>query len=148
MTLLAGASICLHSLWRKASREIGIDKSEDILVFTCVGKTSFAKLGEWTARSYDAVKAIESLPGVRAAAASTQSPLVSYPGFPFEIPALPTEAGPTGNFLQVMPGYFDTYGIRVDKGRSFEERDRPGGELVAMVNEELVRRYLPGTNPL
>ncbi len=148
MTLLGGAFFCLHSLWRKTSREIGIDKPENILVFTCAGKTNFAKLGEWTAKSYNAVAAIEALPGVLAAAASDQSPLVSYPGMPIEIPYLPADARPTGNFLQVTPGYFETYGIRVNRGRGFDARDRQGAEPVAMVNEEFVRRYLAGTNPI
>ncbi len=147
MTLLAGASLCVHSLWRKASRGIGIDKPENILVFTCGGLLKFAQAGQWTVESRNAVAAIESLPGVRAAAASDQPPLVSYPNMPLEVTGLPADARPTGNSLQITGRYFETYGIRVTKGRSFDDRDRAGAELVAMVNEEFVRRYLSGRDP-
>jgi putative ABC transport system permease protein len=48
----------------------------------------------------------------------------------------------------VTPGYFDTYGIRVVQGRAFNEQDSASTARVAMVNENFVRRYLPGVDPL
>jgi predicted permease len=48
----------------------------------------------------------------------------------------------------VTPGYYGTYGIRVVRGRSFTEQDSVTSAPVAMVNENFVRRYLPGVDPL
>jgi len=48
----------------------------------------------------------------------------------------------------VTPEYFQTYGIHVVRGRSFTEQDSANGARVAMVNENFVRRYLPGVDPL
>jgi predicted permease len=48
----------------------------------------------------------------------------------------------------VTPGYFDTFGIRVVRGRSFTEQDTAENVRVAMVNEDFVHRYLPGVDPL
>ena len=46
------------------------------------------------------------------------------------------------------PGWFETMGIRVLNGRDFNDRDRVGSPLVAIVNEAFARRYLPGQQPI
>ena len=48
----------------------------------------------------------------------------------------------------VTPDYFKTFGIRLINGRSFTEQDNAASVKVAMVNEEFVRKYLKGTDPL
>jgi predicted permease len=46
------------------------------------------------------------------------------------------------------PGWFDTMGIPLRRGRDFSERDRVGSPPVAIVNEAFVRRYLSGQQPI
>jgi predicted permease len=46
------------------------------------------------------------------------------------------------------PGWFGTMGIALLSGRDFNDRDRVGSPLVAIVNEAFVRRYLPGQPPI
>jgi len=46
----------------------------------------------------------------------------------------------------VGPGFFSTLNIRVSGGREFTTLDKPGNPLVAIVNEEFVRRYYNGAN--
>ncbi len=48
----------------------------------------------------------------------------------------------------VGPDYFATMGIPVLKGREFRLADRGGAPVVAIVNEEFVRRYLAGVDPV
>src|SRR5262249_32793070 len=55
---------------------------------------------------------------------------------------------PDAGFQMVTPGYFETFGIRVIRGRSFTDQDDAASVRVAMVNEEFVRRYLPNVDPL
>ncbi|HZQ54011.1 MAG TPA: FtsX-like permease family protein [Bryobacteraceae bacterium] len=56
------------------------------------------------------------------------------------------------NLNAVMPGFFQTMGIRIIAGRNFDERDigLPGerDSRSAIVNEAFVKRYLGGRNPL
>jgi predicted permease len=56
------------------------------------------------------------------------------------------------NLNGVTPGFFQTMGIKIIAGRSFDERDiRAAGEQgwrSAIVNEAFVKRYLRGRNPL
>ena len=52
-------------------------------------------------------------------------------------------------FINVVDaGFFGSFDIAVQQGRLFDATDRTESALVAVVNRELVERYLPGTNPL
>jgi len=46
------------------------------------------------------------------------------------------------------PGWFETMGIPLRRGRDFETGDRVGSGPVVIVNETFVRRYLQGERPL
>jgi putative ABC transport system permease protein len=51
-------------------------------------------------------------------------------------------------YRTVTPGYFDTLGIPLAKGRDFSAADRIGGARVAAVNETLARRYWPNESAI
>src|SRR5262249_42523262 len=48
----------------------------------------------------------------------------------------------------VTPGYFQTLGIPLRKGRDLTERDTPVSERVIVVSESFAQRFFPGENPL
>jgi putative ABC transport system permease protein len=48
----------------------------------------------------------------------------------------------------VTPDYFRIFGIRIVRGRAFDEHDTAGATRVAVVDETFVRRYLKGLDPL
>ena len=48
----------------------------------------------------------------------------------------------------VSPGFFDVLNIPLKDGRVFDDRDRENSQPVAIVNEDLARKYFPNTNPL
>ncbi len=48
----------------------------------------------------------------------------------------------------VTPGYFRAMGIHVVRGREFTEHDDATARRVILVNEALVRRYLPDEDPI
>lgn len=86
-------------------------------------------------------------PGVTAAAASSETPLLPYEMMMgFRLPPGPgrpqmTVARAQGRF--VSPNYFAAMGMRVLHGRAFAASDSPNSEMVVIVNETFVRRYLP-----
>ena len=51
-------------------------------------------------------------------------------------------------YNQVGPGYFETMGISLVKGRSITSRDTAAQPAVAVVNETMARRYWPGRDPI
>ncbi len=49
---------------------------------------------------------------------------------------------------RVSPRYFDTVGTPLVRGRAFDERDRRGSPLVAVVTESLARKFFGDTDPI
>jgi len=62
-------------------------------------------------------------------------------------PAAPDEE-PGASYDSVSAGYFRALRIPMIAGREFDERDNPAGPKVAIINETLARKYMPGRNPL
>jgi putative ABC transport system permease protein len=48
----------------------------------------------------------------------------------------------------IDPGFLAVLGVPLMRGRNFDDRDRIGGEPVALINEALAREYFPGRNAL
>jgi putative ABC transport system permease protein len=88
------------------------------------------------------------LPGVRAAALVDQLPLAgSVWGIAARVQGQFedfTRTLPMIEHMQIVtPGYFATMGIRVKRGRGFDDRDRAGSPPVAIVSESVARRFWP-----
>jgi predicted permease len=66
--------------------------------------------------------------------------------FPLVVEGRQDDAGrsaPHADYNVISPGFFDTVGTPVDRGRAFRADDREGSPPVAIVNRELARRYWP-----
>jgi predicted permease len=48
----------------------------------------------------------------------------------------------------VTPGYYQLFGVQIVKGRTFTDQDVVGGQPVALVNENFVKRFLGSADPL
>lgn len=153
LTLLAAAGLAMHSFWNVTRVDLGIRKDHILTFFLPVPERRFTQAGEIGPYYQQILEQIHAVPSVLNAAAATGGPLqrtapgsmyFSVSGRPVGDPSL----RPSAPFQMVTPGYFETYGIRLVNGRSFTEQDSASGARVAMVNENFVRRYLPGVDPL
>jgi putative ABC transport system permease protein len=104
---------------------------------------------------HDLLARVSKLPGVdRATAVSAlpMSPLGVQFDLPFTVDGLSASAPserPRARYRAVMPAYFETMGIALRRGRSFDAFDgRENGPKVAIVNESVVRRYFGAVDPL
>jgi putative ABC transport system permease protein len=113
--------------------------------------TRYAEIPLQTEFRRQVLARLNSLPGV-AAAMVTDIPLSgNYVGHSFIIdgrPPLPVGAEPETQTLSVMGDYFGVMQIPIRAGRSFTAMDREGQPLVAVVNEEIVKKFFPYENPL
>ena len=50
---------------------------------------------------------------------------------------------PSTQLLGSSPGYFESMGISIIRGRDFDESDRPPAPATVVVNESLARRHWP-----
>lgn len=97
------------------------------------------------------VDRLGSLPGIEAAAFSDGIPLTIYTsetGTDIRIEGrdVPVRVDYAGN--SVGPGYFRAMGIDIVRGREFASTDRKGAPPVVIINEEFVRRYFEGRDPI
>src|SRR4051794_26643460 len=99
-----------------------------------------------------AEREVSAIPGVKSASFGGSLPLDGWDiGQGFAIagdPPVEPSHMPSAHYQIVGAGYFRTLGIDVLRGRPFDEHDTGGAQPVCIVNEEFVRRYLHGREPI
>ena len=100
----------------------------------------------------EALRRIRTLAGVEQAAVVSSLPLAggtsNYTIAIEGAPTPPPEREPIAGFMVTSTGYFETLGIPLRKGRTFDEHDGPGTDPVVVVSESLALRHWPGQNPV
>jgi putative ABC transport system permease protein len=152
LTLLAGAGLAIRSFWNLAKVDLGV-RTDHILTFSLPVTDGRLVQPEQMVAFYDELLTrIKAAPGVSAVAASTGLPVAgTRGGIQFWIagaPAVDRDSRSGAAFQAVTPGYYQTFGIQIVKGREFTREDSAGGVQVAVVNENFVRHYLPRGDPL
>jgi putative ABC transport system permease protein len=152
LTLLAGGGLALRSFWNLTRVDLGVRTEHVLTFFLPVPSSRFSEPGRVAPYYRQLLGRIDAVPGVERAAVATGVPTRgAYFGMPFTIvgaPPVDPSARPGAGFQMVTPGFFDTFGIRVIKGRKFTEQDAENDAHVAMVNENLANRYFPNVDPL
>jgi putative ABC transport system permease protein len=153
LSLLAGGGLALHSLWNVAHVDLGF-RPDHVLTFSLPEPQGHLTDPQQITTFYrQLLERIQVLPGVTAASASEDIPLegVNF-GMPFQIAGRPNitdpSARPGAGFSMITPEYFKTFGINMDRGRSFTDQDVAGSVPVAVVNQAFVRKFFANIDPL
>jgi len=100
----------------------------------------------------NALDAARRVPGVTSAAFTNQLPmsgdLDSYGVHMERNPTQQPELDRSAFRYAVSPGYFETAGIPLLRGRLLEESDRAGAPTVALVSESLAKSRFPGSDAI
>jgi putative ABC transport system permease protein len=94
-----------------------------------------------------ALERLKSLPGVEAAAVTSNLPLSAQFRMPFGIAGQP-EYQESVQFRLITPDYFEVMRIPMQQGRAFADTDAQGAGNVAIVNAAFARKYLAGADTL
>ena len=152
VVLLVGAGLLIRSFNKLLSVDPGF-KPERVMTFSIAAPdTKYGQYAQRRALVSDLIERMKRVPGVQGAAVVTGLPLSNMmmrtsahiEGTPQERPA----ERKTTDVAMVTPGYFATMGIPMVSGRDFSDRDGSGAPVVAIVNQEFVKRYFPNENPL
>jgi predicted permease len=149
--LLIGAVLCLRSLLSATSVDPGFQINNRLMV-----SLDLDILGYSESRGlafYDhLVEEVKTLPGVKSASVANHLPLgfarmatiVTIEGYqpPPGLPGIPID------FTGVGPGYFQTMGTPLRRGREFSRQDMATSPGVAIINEAMAQRYWPGQDPI
>ena len=152
LTLLAGGGLAIHSFWKVAHVDLGFRKDHVLTFFLPLRQGQLKTPEQMDSYFRQFLAKISALPGVTSATNATGMPVYG-PGFrmPFSIAGQAggeSSSQPITGFSMVTPGYFQTFGIHIDRGRAFTEQDAAGGARVAIVSERFVKQYLTGADPL
>src|SRR5690348_2218898 len=152
LTLLVGAGLLIRSF----AEVVGVDpgfKPDHLLTFNL--SLPPAKYTNDTLRLEAFTRitaAVASAPGVVSAGASSNVPFAgnfstgSFNIEGFQVPA--NAPGPWGDIRAVTPGYFETLKAPLVAGRQFTDADRQNAPAVCIVDQEMVNRYWPHTDPI
>ncbi len=153
VTLLIGAGLFVRSFIRLANVDVGFSGPQVLTAIVNLSPVRYGTPVEQATFFENALRRIESVPGVVSAAVSDSIPLTSINDQgDFAIEGRPDPPpgvnGPHANRPRVSAKYFDTMGIRLIDGRVFDARDRRDTQPVAVISDLAARLYWPGVNPL
>ena len=153
LSIVAGAALALHSFANLINVDMGIRTDHVLTFYLSVPKTLENEPVKIAAYYRQMLTGIQAVAGVCSASAQTGTPLFPPGMTPFAVtgksaPDSDSSKWPKAGFGAVTPNFFQTFGIQMMAGRAFTEHDSPSNLKVAVVNEEFVRRFLNGTDPL
>jgi putative ABC transport system permease protein len=152
LTTLAAGGLTLKSFWNLTRVDLGV-KTDHVLTFVLpASQNRFSEVGKIEPYYRQMLDSIKAVPGVKNAALTSGLP-TRGPGFGmgFRIvgaPPVDPSAVPGAGFQLVSAGYHDTMGVRIVKGRGFNDNDKANSVRVAMINEKLAQKYFAGVDPI
>lgn len=151
--LLIGAGLLFKTFLALLAIDTGMRTDDVLTLHVSLPEGRYAQ-DETAEGFYEPVRRkVEALPGVTSAGWVSALPLWRYGvNGNFGIAGRPEPErvadAPFAEFRQVSPGYFETLGVPVLRGRSVAEEDRDPANPVVVVNRALVEKYFAGAEPL
>ncbi|MEK6322869.1 MAG: ABC transporter permease [Acidobacteriota bacterium] len=152
LVLLAGAGLMIKSLWLLDRVEPGVQAAHLLTMQFTIPRYKLPEEQQQAVFAGRVLDRIRALPGVVSAASTTSVPMrgVDYT-VRFDLAGQPASQdlpSLAARWRVVSPGYFETMGIPLLKGRSFTEYDIPATPEVAVVSESFARAFFPSEDPL
>jgi putative ABC transport system permease protein len=151
VVLLTGAGLMLRSLWSLQRVDLGFDPSNVLTMRLSLPQAAYRTPEEVVGFYQRLLERVRSTPGVRTAGAVRALPLASTIGdFGLRVEGYvpPPGANAKGDWEIATDGYLEALGERLVRGRTITPSDTTDGLLVALINEEMARRYWPGREAL
>ena len=150
--LLAGAGLLFASFQRVLAVDPGFNADHVLTMSVGLPQTRYADNSAVNTFTGDALARLRALPGVAAAGATDSIPfgsnhsdnVILAEGYQMQ----PGESIISPTSVVVSPGYFETMGVKLARGRFFDSRDGADGPKTIIVDEKLARRFWPDQDPI
>ena len=150
LPLLVGAGLLVRTLFNLQHADLGYPKDDLLTVRIDAQPAGYDPLRQ-TAAVEELLSRIRAIPAVRSATysnnglfgGSDNGDRITVEGY--------TATGRDdrgSSYDAVGPKYFSTMGIPVLLGREITEQDRPGGQMVCVINETFAKRFFAGRHPI
>ena len=152
LILLTGAGLLVRSLARLIAVDPGFDPKNVLTGSVLLPNAKYDK-DERRAEFYaELLSRLRQLPGVRSASANGFLPfagIIAGTGVDVEgRPPLPMAEKPVINITLVEPQYFETMGIPLLQGRSFNQREGVESSHTVVISQSMANELWPGENPI
>ena len=146
--LLIGAGLLIQTFARVRGVETGY-RTHNILTLRMPASATHRGPGKAVAYQREVLRRVRAVPGVESAGFTNHIPLVVKG----DIMGVGAEGHDEKTRFQVHsrmagPGYLNTMGIPLRRGRDIEETDVEGTPFVALINETMARTIWPGQDPI
>jgi len=153
MVVLAVGVLCIRSLARLRVVDPGFEAT-GLLAVTVNTDRGPGRNADVHRVLTDLRERVSAFPGVQAVSLASRVPLseggrnkTAAKGIEnFQMPA--GQEWISWEYALVDPGYFQTLGVPLVRGRGFSVQDRPGAPKVMIVNELVARQYWPNRDPI
>jgi putative ABC transport system permease protein len=149
LVLLVGAGLTIRSFITLQREPAGFNPDHVLTLGVSLPAARYPTPAQKAEFWQRALEELRRIPGVEIAAATSRLPLL--PGNSTRglvVKHLPPNSQASAHYRTASPQYFQAMGIPVIQGRAFEEADREGRPLVAIISASAARRYWPNRNPI
>jgi putative ABC transport system permease protein len=147
LILLVGAGLLLRSFVRVMGVDLGFQPERVLAVGVNLPELRYHDADRRLSFFEELERRVTALPGVQAVTFANRLPLRGGWGSGAYLESSP-DVMRDADFQAVSPGYFETLGIGLERGRLLVHNDRKGQPHVAVVNQAFARQFLSGADPI
>ena len=154
VTVVAAAGLLTRSLLRLQAVDMGLAADRLVFVRLALPQAKYADGARRLQFLKDVVARLEATPGIAGATPVNTPPFAGTGGW--DAPEFTAEGqsaeraatNPSLNLESVLPNYFDTFDVKLVRGRGFTHADRRDAPDVAVVSEDVAAHTWPGDDPI
>jgi putative ABC transport system permease protein len=151
LVLLTGAGLMAQNLYRLRTADPGFNPDGLLSVRLSLSEERLTAAVTRTAVVQEVLDRVRALPIVQDAAATNFFPFKrenQLAAFVLEGRSPDPNQRFVVNHRYITPGFFDTLGLPVVRGRTFTRRDSVDAPGVVVISQRMARRYWPGEDPV
>jgi putative ABC transport system permease protein len=153
LVLLIASGLMVRSFQKMRNVDPGFNPASALTFNVTLPTAAYASRETAVLAQQAILTRLAALPGVLSAASSTSLPLLQGGGFGNTVlvpnrPRLPNVIPPPALWQAVSAGFFETMGIRLQRGRAITREDIDHRQPVAVISEALAGRLFPGEDSL
>jgi predicted permease len=151
LVLLVGAALLIRTFAGLENANSGIDPRNILTVETSLAGGNYSTTAKVDDFATQALRRIETIPGVEAAATAIVLPIEAGIDIPFNISGqAPAKGDYNGDeqWRSVSPHYFQVFKIPLLRGRQFSETDTGSSSRVVLINQAMAKRYWKDQDPI
>jgi putative ABC transport system permease protein len=149
--LLIGSSLLIRGVYMLEHQQLGFRRDHMLTAGVLLDAARYKEPAQQLEFVRQVLPRLREIPGVEGAAIASSLP-ASGPGrVTIHIkgePVVPQSEERTALDVVATADYFRVAGVTLERGRTFTEQDTADAPRVAVVNEEFVRQYFAGRDPL